>query len=69
MAMTFTLVSQLREQLSELVRFKIAEENRREHEKERLLLEVRHWQHQNTRYDLTLKCKRRKKKSVLEVHR
>ncbi|KAH9484314.1 RWD domain-containing protein 1 [Psilocybe cubensis] len=39
MAMTFTLVSQLREQLSELVRFKIEEENKREREKERLLLE------------------------------
>lgn len=38
--MTFTLVSHLREQLSQLVVSKIEEENRREREKERLLLEV-----------------------------
>jgi len=41
MAMTFTLVSQLREQLSQLVRSKIDEHNKREAEKERLALEVR----------------------------
>lgn len=40
MAMTFTLVSQLREQLSQLVRTKQEDETRRAHEKERLLLEV-----------------------------
>ncbi len=40
MAMTFTLVSQLREQLSQLVRTKQEDEIRRAHEKERLLLEV-----------------------------
>ncbi|KAF5331128.1 hypothetical protein D9619_005562 [Psilocybe cf. subviscida] len=40
MAMTFTLVSHLREQLSQLVVSKIEEENRREREKERLLLEA-----------------------------
>jgi hypothetical protein len=40
MAMTFTLVSHLREQLSQLVVSKIEEENKREREKERLLLEV-----------------------------
>ncbi|KAF8959064.1 RWD domain-containing protein [Flammula alnicola] len=39
MAMTFTLVSQLREQLSQLVRQKIEEHTRREREKERLALE------------------------------
>ncbi|KAF9480143.1 RWD domain-containing protein [Pholiota conissans] len=39
MAMTFTLVSQLREQLSILVREKEEEEKRREKEKERLALE------------------------------
>jgi len=39
MAMTFTLVSHLREQLSELVRSKIEEHNRKESEKERLALE------------------------------
>ena len=39
--MTFTLVSQLREQLSTLVRTKQEDEIRRAHEKERLLLEVR----------------------------
>jgi len=41
MAMTFTLVSHLREQLSQLVRSKIEEHNRRESEKERLALEVK----------------------------
>jgi hypothetical protein len=41
MAMTFTLVSHLREQLSQLVRSKIEEHNQRESEKERLALEVR----------------------------
>jgi len=39
MAMTFTLVSHLREQLSQLVRSKIEEHNQRELEKERLALE------------------------------
>jgi hypothetical protein len=39
MAMTFTLVSHLREQLSQLVRSKIEEHNQRESEKERLELE------------------------------
>ncbi|KAF4614623.1 hypothetical protein D9613_003044 [Agrocybe pediades] len=39
MAMTFTLVSHLRELLSELVRFKIEEERKAEAEKERLALE------------------------------
>ncbi|KJA13962.1 hypothetical protein HYPSUDRAFT_72791 [Hypholoma sublateritium FD-334 SS-4] len=39
MAMTFTLVSQLREQLSQLVRTKQEDETRKAHEKERLLLE------------------------------
>ncbi|KIM49141.1 hypothetical protein M413DRAFT_15314 [Hebeloma cylindrosporum] len=39
MAMTFTLVSHLREQLSQLVRSKIEEHNQRESEKERLALE------------------------------
>lgn len=41
MAMTFTLVSHLREQLSQLVRSKIEEHNRQESEKERLALEVK----------------------------
>jgi hypothetical protein len=40
MAMTFTLVSHLREQLSQLVRAKEEEERRKETEKERLALEV-----------------------------
>ena len=40
MAMTFTLVSHLREQLSQLVRSKLEEERKREAEKERLELEV-----------------------------
>jgi len=40
MAMTFTLVSHLREQLSQLVRSKIEAHNQRESEKERLALEV-----------------------------
>jgi hypothetical protein len=40
MAMTFTLVSHLREQLSQLVRSKIEEHNQRESEKERLASEV-----------------------------
>jgi hypothetical protein len=40
MAMTFTLVSHLREQLSQLVRSKLEEQNQRESEKERLALEV-----------------------------
>jgi len=38
--MTFTLVSHLREQLSQLVRQKSEDEKRREAEKERLILEV-----------------------------
>jgi len=42
MAMTFTLVSHLREQLSELVRHKIEEQRKAEAEKERLVLEVRY---------------------------
>lgn len=41
MAMTFTLVSHLREQISQLVRKKIDEQEKREREKERLALEVR----------------------------
>ena len=40
--MTFTLVSHLREQLSQLVRSKLEEQNRRDAEKERLALEVCH---------------------------
>ncbi|KAF9052614.1 RWD domain-containing protein [Panaeolus papilionaceus] len=40
MAMTFTLVSHLREQLSQLVRSKLEEERKREAEKERLELEA-----------------------------
>jgi len=40
MAMTFTLVSHLREQLSQLVRSKLEEQNQRESEKERLALEA-----------------------------
>jgi len=40
MAMTFTLVSHLREQLSELVRSKLEEQRRRDSEKERLALEA-----------------------------
>ncbi|KAF8798004.1 RWD domain-containing protein [Phlegmacium glaucopus] len=40
MAMTFTLVSHLREQLSELVRSKLEEQRQRESEKERLALEA-----------------------------
>jgi len=40
LAMTFTLVSHLREQLSQLVRQKNEDEKRREAEKERLILEV-----------------------------
>ena len=41
--MTFTLVSHLREQLSELVRSKLEEQRRRDSEKERLALEVSHF--------------------------
>lgn len=40
MAMTFTLVSHLREQLSELVRSRVEKERRLAAEKERLELEV-----------------------------
>ena len=40
MAMTFTLVSHLREQLSQLVRTKLEEQRQRDAEKERLALEV-----------------------------
>jgi len=40
MAMTFTLVSHLREQLSQLVRTKLEEQRQRESEKERLALEA-----------------------------
>ena len=40
MAMTFTLVSHLREQLSQLVRSKLEEQKQRDSEKERLALEV-----------------------------
>lgn len=40
MPMTFTLVSHLREQLAELVRFRAEEERRLAAEKERLELEV-----------------------------
>ena len=40
MAMTFTLVSHLREQLSQLVRTKLEEQRQRDSEKERLALEV-----------------------------
>ena len=40
MAMTFTLVSHLREQLTELVRSRVEKERRLEAEKERLELEV-----------------------------
>jgi hypothetical protein len=40
MAMTFTLVSHLREQLSRLVRSKLEEQRRRDSEEERLALEV-----------------------------
>ena len=40
MAMTFTLVSHLREQLSQLVRTKLEEQRHRDSEKERLALEV-----------------------------
>lgn len=40
MAMTFTLVSHLREQLTELVRFRAEKERRLAAEKERLELEV-----------------------------
>ena len=42
MAMTFTLVSHLREQLAELVRSRAEKERRLAAEKERLELEVRH---------------------------
>jgi hypothetical protein len=42
MAMTFTLVSHLREQLSQLVRLKLEEQRQRDSEKERLALEVSH---------------------------
>ena len=38
--MTFTLVSHLREQLSQLVRTKLEEQRQRDSEKERLALEV-----------------------------
>jgi hypothetical protein len=38
--MTFTLVSHLREQLSQLVRSKLEEQRQRDSEKERLALEV-----------------------------
>lgn len=41
MAMTFTLVSQLREQLSTVVRTRVERRKREEAEKERLALEVR----------------------------
>ena len=40
--MTFTLVSHLREQLSQLVRSKLEEQRQRDSEKERLALEVSH---------------------------
>jgi len=40
MAMTFTLVSHLREQLSQLVRSKLEEQRQRDSEKERLALEA-----------------------------
>lgn len=40
MAMTFTLVSHLREQLSQLVRTKLEEQKQRDAEKERLAVEV-----------------------------
>jgi len=43
MAMTFTLVSHLREQLSLLVRSKLEEQRQRESEKERLALEVNYF--------------------------
>ena len=38
--MTFTLISHLREQLSQLVRLKLEEQRQRDAEKERLALEV-----------------------------
>lgn len=40
MAMTFTLVSHLREQLSDLAKAKVEKRKREEKEKERLALEV-----------------------------
>ena len=42
MAMTFTLVSHLREQLSSLVREREVQRQKEEDEKERLALEVQH---------------------------
>lgn len=41
MAMTFTLVSHLREQLSQLMQSKLAEQRRQDAEKARLEVEVR----------------------------
>jgi hypothetical protein len=51
MAMTFTLVSHLREQLSSLVVARVEARNREEHEKERLAIEVSNREKKTRRRD------------------
>ena len=60
--MTFTLVSHLREQLSQLVRSKLEEQRQRESEKERLALEARYFSfvQGEKHYNLNLRFRQKK---------
>jgi hypothetical protein len=62
--MTFTLVSHLREQLSQLVRSKLEEQRQRDSEKERLALEVGYLLFAKTKTNQRQSLCRRKKNAL-----
>ena len=65
--MTFTLVSHLREQLSQLVRSKLEEQRQRDSEKERLALEASSPSHAQGQDNTTQPSFRQKKDALLAL--